>query len=776
LAVGAGAYQSVVKMELAGEFAPFGISSRAAFSFDHWTASNLWLLINAFSSAFPLPYCDFATNFTRVYKAEREANMSSNLDCIFRPKSIAVVGASAKKGTIGYVMLNNILRYNYKGNIYAVNPRADSIEGQKCYHSVGDLPERPDLAIIAVPRDLVAQALEECGIASIPGAIAITAGFKEIGGEGIEKEKEILEVIQKYRIRMVGPNCYGVINTEKEYSLNATFSKLNPLRGKVAFLSQSGALGEVVLDYTNRLNLGISMFISIGNKADISDIEILQYWESDHNIDAILLYMENIESPAEFMQVTRRITATKPIIAIKAGRTESGARAVSSHTGVLAGGDVGIGAFFEKCGIVRANSFEELFDIAMAVTSQPIPKGDRLAIITNAGGPAILQTDAVETLGLKMAKFEQRTVDFLRSNLLPMAAVTNPVDVIASGGPDSYAAATQAALLDPNVDALIIIFVPPILVDHKAVIDAFIGSIQQYQNGKTVVCCLMGSPSGIAGREDLAASNIPVFTFPDGAARAISGLVRYRQLQRRTESPVRQFNGDKSRVRQIIKSARDAGRSFIMGPDGMAILTAYGIRIPNSGKVGRLDELKDAVSRLTPPYVMKIDDPEIVHKTETGGVILNLNTPDDAAAAFEIMRGKFARPDGSFWGVMLQEMVTGGIETIIGMNRDPTVGPLVMFGLGGISVEVMKDVAFKVIPLSESDADDLIRSINGYRLLSGFRGAPPIDFDGLRETILRLSQLVADFPDFESLDINPFIASSVECRSVAVDARFVLRA
>ena len=713
--------------------------------------------------------------------------MSINLDCIFRPKSIAVVGASTRKGTIGYVMLNNLIRNNYRGKIYPVNPKADNIDGIKCYHSIAELPERADQAIVVVPRDLVAQSVDECGKAGIPGVVAITAGFKEIGGEGIQKEKEVVDIIRKYGMRMVGPNCYGVINTESAYSLNGTFSKLNPIPGRVAFLSQSGALGEVVLDYTNRLNLGISMFISIGNKADISDIEVLQYWENDPGTEVILVYIENIENPAEFMHAAKRITSHKPIIAVKAGRTESGAKAISSHTGVLAGGDVGIDAFFEKCGIVRAYSFEELFDIAMALANQPIPRGDRVAVITNAGGPGILATDAIETLGLKMARFEPKTIEYLRANLLPMAAVTNPIDVIASGGPEAYGAATQASLQDANVDALVVVFVPPIMIDHKAVLNNVIDKVKQYQNGKTIVACLMGSPRGIAGTEDLIANNIPVYAFPDGVARAFAGMTKYRQIRSKPVAEVLHFDVDKNRVSEIIDNTKKGGQKFIMGPEGMAILSAYGIKVPGSARATTEQELKAALSKLTPPYVMKTDDPQAVHKTEVGGVVLNLTTPDDALAAFNDMRRRFTRPDSLFCGVMVQEMVTGrsgseepsgsksGIETIIGMNFDSSVGPLMMFGLGGISVEVMKDVAFRVNPLSKGEVAEMIKSIKGYKLLSGFRGAPPVDFEALEETMLRLSQLIVDFPELESFDINPFIASPEKGRSMAVDARFVLK-
>jgi acetyl coenzyme A synthetase (ADP forming)-like protein len=701
--------------------------------------------------------------------------MAGALDKIFKPKSIAVVGASTKEGTIGFVILNNLLRYNFRGKIYPINPKADSILSLKCFRSVLDVPDEIDQAIIVVSRDLVKPSLEECGQKGIGGIVTITAGFKEIGGEGIAKEEELMDIVRRFGMRMVGPNCYGIVNTDPSYSLNGTFSKLNPLHGKVAFLSQSGALGEVVLDYTNRLNLGISKFISIGNKADISDIDVLKYWQDDPATDVILLYLENIENAEKLLAISREITRKKPIIAVKAGRTASGARAISSHTGVLAGGDVGTGAFFDKCGILRAMSFEELFDGAMAFANQPLPEGDRIAVITNAGGPGVLATDAVESLGLKMARFEQETINFLRANLLPVAAVTNPIDVISSGGPEAYGAAVQAALLDPNVDGLIVIFVPPILVDHKAILNAVIDKVEKYADGKTVLSCLMGSPSGISGTEDLIAHNIPVYTFPDGAARGMRAMWQYRRILERPISKPIVFEIDQKRVREIVDSTVASGQKHIVGLDAMSILDAYGIGVAASARIKSIAELNGPLAKLKFPIAMKIDDPAVVHKTDRGGVILNIDSRDMARKAFETLRSKIADQSGEIAGIMIQEMISGGYETIIGMNRDPSVGPLMMFGLGGISVEIMKDVAFRITPVTENEAREMIRSIKGYRLLSGYRGMAAANIGILEETILRLSQLAVDYPEIESFDVNPFIVRSEGEVSAAVDARFVLK-
>jgi acetyl coenzyme A synthetase (ADP forming)-like protein len=701
--------------------------------------------------------------------------MSQTLDAIFRPRSIAVVGASTKEGNVGYVILNNLQRFNYKGQIYPVNPRAEFVGSLKCYSSVLNIPDKVDLAIIVVPRDFVKQAVEDCGEKGISGVIIITSGFKEIGGEGIQKERELLEIVRKYGMRMVGPNCYGALNADPEYSVNATFSKLNPLRGKVAFLSQSGALGEVVIDYTNRLNLGLSMFISIGNKADISDIDVLQYWRDDPETQVILMYMENIENPQEFIKITREIVAHKPILAVKAGRTVSGARAISSHTGVLAGGDVGTNAFFDKCGIIRATSIEEVFDIAIALSNQPLLKGDRVAVITNAGGPGILATDAIESLGLKMARFEQETIAFLRDHLSPMAAVENPIDVIAAGGSDAYGAAVEASLRDKNVDAVIVIFVPPILVDHRAVINAIIEKVEKFQNGKTVLSCLMGSPSGIAGSEDLIQHNIPIYAFPEGAARAIQGMNAYRKRLEQPEGKIIQFDVDKMKAQIIIDAGINSKQKFLMGLEALEILSAYGIRTPGTIRITSESELKEALQELHMPLAMKIDDPAVVHKTDSGGVILKLNSIAEVKSAFDNMKRNFSSSDHKFAGVILQEMVTGGIETIIGMNYDPSLGPLMMFGLGGINVEIMKDVAFKVFPLTDSEAEEMIKSIKGYKLLSGYRGSTAVDISAIEETLLRLSQLAGDFPILESFDVNPFIVVTDRQKSMAVDARFVIK-
>jgi len=701
--------------------------------------------------------------------------MTSSLDGIFRPKSIAVIGASTKKGSIGREILHNLIDSEFNGKVFPVNPKASVIHSIKCYSTILDVPDAVDLAIIIVPRDHVKIALEQCGEKGVKGVVVITSGFKEIGEKGAQKELELMEIIRKYDMRMVGPNCFGVLNTDTDFSMNATFSKTKPLVGKVGFMSQSGALGEAILDYASQIKLGFSMFASVGNKADISGNNLLQYWRDDPNTEIILLYLENFGDPYRFTKIARSVTRKKPVIAVKAGRTAAGAKAISSHTGVLAGMDIGTDALFSQCGVLRVSSVDELFDVALALSNQDLPKGDRIAIITNAGGPGILAADAIESLGMQMAVFENKTLKHLRDNLPEVAAVNNPVDVIASGGPDSYREAMDAVLSDKNVDAVIVIFVPPIVVDHRAVIEAIVEMIEKHKNNKTVLGCFMSAPELISGSEELTKHHIPIYTFPESAAKAMSAMVRYRKWIERPEGKTIEFEVNKAEVKRILNDAAKSKKKIIVGDEALSILNAYGVEVAKSVKAKTQADIKKAVSKLKFPLVMKIDDPDVTHKTDVGGVMADLRDQNEVIDALEVMKSKFGRSKRGFAGVVLQEMVKGGVETIIGMNYDPSFGPLMMFGLGGIYVEVMKDVAFKVHPLTDFDAKEMIQSIKGYPLLTGFRGTAPVNLKVLEKTLLRISQLFSDFPIFESFDVNPFIVTTKGEKSRAVDARFVLK-
>lgn len=700
--------------------------------------------------------------------------LQQQLDYFFKPQSIAVIGATSKEFTIGRAILHNMVINEFNGKIFPVNPKAEVIHSLKCYRSVLDIPDSVDMAVIMVKKELVAETLEQCGQKGIKAAITITSGFKEIGGAGVAEEKRVLEIAQKHNIRMIGPNCFGIFNTASEISLNATFSKTKPRRGKVAFISQSGALGEAILDYAYQIGLGFSLFASIGNKADLTENDFLEYLENDPNTEIILLYMENFADARGFSEIAARVARKKPIMAIKSGRSQAGAKAISSHTGVLATPDAGVQAMFEQCGIIRVETVDGLFDFTLAFVHQPLPKSNRVGIITNAGGPGIMATDAAVKAGLEVASLNEETTKYLRANLSDMAAVGNPIDVIASGGADSYRAAMEACFSDPNVDSIICIFVPPIVTDHLAVNKAIAETIDKHKNSKPVVGCFMNVPEIIAGSDELIKRNVPIYTFPEAAARAVSGMVRYSNFLNRPESKTAAFKVDKPAAAKIIESAVRAGTKAIMGQEAIAILEAYGINTAKTAPVKTLEQLKQISPKIGYPQVMKLDDPNVIHKTDVGGVALNLKSLDDATAAFNRMAEKLSGPQG-FAGVIIQQMIKGGVETIIGMNRDSSFGPLLMFGLGGVSVEIMKDVAFRVYPLTDNDADAMIRGIKGFKLLSGFRGSKPSDLDTLKETILRLSQLSGDFPQIESFDLNPFLSGDTKANSVAVDARFILK-
>ncbi len=569
--------------------------------------------------------------------------MDKSLDGIFRPKSIAVIGASTRKGTIGREILHNLIENEFNGKVFPVNPKASVIHSIKCYSTVLDVPDAVDLAIIIVPRDSVRMILEQCGEKGVKGVVVITSGFKETGEEGAKRELELLEIVRRYNMRMVGPNCFGVLNADPNYSMNATFSKTKPPVGNVGFMSQSGALGEAILDYADRLHLGISMFASVGNKADVSGNDILAYWEDDPNTELILLYLENFGDPRCFTRIARGITRKKPIVAVKAGRTAAGARAVSSHTGALAGLDVGADALFDQCGVQRVSSVDELFDVAIAFANQPVPKGDRIAIITNAGGPGILATDAVVSLGMKMATFEPKTLRNLKANLPPIAAVNNPIDVIAAGGPDSYRAAMDAVLSDKNVDGVIVIFVPPIVVDHEAVIRTIVEMIARYKNNKTVLGCFMGVPDGIAALKEMAKHKIPIYTFPESAAKAMWAMTRYRKWIERPEGKIPDFKVKKDRVRKIVDGAAKAKRQILLGEEALEILDAYGVAVARSMKARSLKDMTEAVSKLGFPLVMKIDDPNITHKTDVGGDVTYLRTRLELEDAFRKKKKRFRK-------------------------------------------------------------------------------------------------------------------------------------
>lgn len=701
----------------------------------------------------------------------KSSGTPERLDVIFRPRSIAVIGASRRRGSIGHEILHNLIEHDFQGVVFPVNPTARVIHSIKAYPSVLDIPDPVDLAIIVVPYRHVLQVVDECGRKGVRGLVVISAGFREVGGEGIAREEALLEIVREHDMQLVGPNCMGVINTEPSVSMNATFAPTFPPPGPIGFMSQSGALGVTILDHARELGLGISMFVSVGNKADVSGNKLIEYWGRDPGTRLIVMYNESFGDPRRFTRLARQVTKEKPILAVKAGRTRTGARAASSHTGALAGMDVAVDALFEQCGVIRATTLEELFDFAMAFSNQPVPRGDRVAIITNAGGPGILTADACESLGLEIAPLTEETRARLRAEVPEEASVQNPVDLIASADAAIYSVALDIVLQDPTVDAAIAIFVPPVQVDTGAVA-AGIAEIVARHEDKTVLGCLMGKKGLHVGMSELKRQKIPVYMFPESAARALAAMTRYRRWCERPLGEVVEFTVDRERATAAIASARTDGREHLSLGEVEEVLGAYGIPLAGSRFAASANAAVQAAEKLGWPVALKVESAAVVHKSDVGGVRLGLGNADEVRAAFAEIESAVGA--GRMEGVRVQRMVEGGRETVIGMTNDRLFGPLVMFGLGGIHVEVLKDVVFRIAPISGIDAAEMVRSLRADALLTGVRGEPPVAFGALEEAILRVSQLVLDLPEIAEMDVNPFLAFPERERCVAVDGRIRL--
>lgn len=694
----------------------------------------------------------------------------NGLDKIFKPRTIAVIGASRKKLTIGREIIHNLIINDFNGPIYPVNPNADSIHSLRCYPTVNDIPGEVDLAIITVPKTHAMRVIDECGAKGIRGLIVITAGFREVGEEGMRREQELVEKIKGYGMRMIGPNCMGVINTDEQVSMNATFSPTQPIPGKIAFISQSGALGVAILENAAALNLGISSFASIGNKANVSGNDLLEYWRDDKQTHVILMYLESFGNPKRFIEIARSITRFKPIITVKSGRTTAGAMAASSHTGALAGTDVIVDAMLQQAGVIRVESIEQLFDLAMAFDKQPLPQGDRVAILSNAGGPAIMATDALISHGMRLAEFAPRTKEALRAVVSPEASVNNPVDTTASGNAEIYAQALDIMLTDPNVDSILVIFVPPITVHTKDMAREILAMNRKYPE-KTMLCCFMSQD-----KESISAmrkSGIPVYIFPESAILALSAMNDHRKWRLKKEGTTRHFEFDKKKIDGVIGHAKKAGRGFLDPEEVFTILECCGFRTAGHTIVQNENEAAVFARSLKNPVVLKVVSSEIVHKSDVGGVKVDLRTEDEVRAGYRSIMENLRKKglDGKVQGMLVQEMVKGGKEIVLGVNRDRMFGPVIMAGLGGIYVEVLKDVSFKIAPLTDTDAREMIESLRSYPLLKGVRGEKPVHIPTVVEYIQRLAQLATDFETILEIDMNPLMLfeSGQDCK--VVDAR-----
>lgn len=699
-----------------------------------------------------------------------------NIDKFFTPRSIAVIGASTSPDKLGYAVLKNLVEGGYiqTGRVFPINTKADQILGLKAFPSVSAVPDEIDLAVIVIPYSYVPPVLHECGEKGIPSVIVISAGFREAGHDGLERELELVEIATQYDIRLIGPNCLGVIDTNTP--LNASFAAGTPPTGPMAFMSQSGALGTAVLDIALAGRLGMSKFVSLGNKADVDEIDLLRAWQHDPNTRVIMIYSEGMSNGHRFIEVAREVTRDKPVVAIKSGVTKSGSRAVSSHTGSLAGSEQAYQAAFHQAGVLRVNSMEELFDVSTAIGYQPPLKGDRIAIVTNAGGPGILATDALERAELTMARFEGETIQSLIKYLPDAASAANPVDVLGDARSDRYKYAIQTVIEDPNVDGLLVLLTPQAMTEIEETATA-IGEVSKTTN-KPILACFMGEKMVKNGIDILTQYEVPNYPFPERAAGSFRAMADYRNILSRPIPEFLNFDVDRNAVSEIFDRIRKEGRFSIGDSEARGVLEAYGLRIPQSMLATTPEEAIRYAAELGYPVVLKIASPDILHKTDVGGVKVGLNNAEDVRDAYELMVYRAQRyvPEARIWGCLVQEMVpSGGIEVLVGMNRDPQFGPLVTFGLGGIYVETLKDVTFRVAPFSKLEAGEMIQEIRAHSLLDGIRGKPPADKEAIIDTLLRIGQLVLDFPEIVELDINPLVVYEKGQGVIAIDMRLILK-
>lgn len=697
------------------------------------------------------------------------------LEHFFNPRSIAVIGASANPAKLGYAVMRNLVQggLSREGKIYPININGCEIFGIQSYKSVFDVRESIDLAVIVIPYPIVPASLKECGQKGIPAAIIISAGFREAGMDGLERELQLVEIAKEYNIRLIGPNCLGIIDTFTP--LNASFAAGMPPSGPMAFMSQSGALGTAVLDIALSGRLGLSKFVSLGNKADINENDLLQAWVSDENTRVILIYSEGMPNGQDFIKIAREVTPKKPIIAIKSGVTQSGSRAVSSHTGSLAGSEQAYQAAFQQAGIIRADSMESLFDMALAIGYQPILKGDNIAIITNAGGPGILATDAMERAGLSIAKLDTLTIHNLEQFLPDAASAANPVDVLGDALANRYLFALKEVINDPNVDGLLVLLTPQAMTEIEKTAKE-IGNIAKLRQ-KPILACFMGETKVKPGIEILSSCHVPNYPFPERAACAFRALSDYRKIQQRPKPQVVHFDINREVIQKLFDQVRLEGRVTIGEAESRKILHAYGLKIPKSRLAKTPEEAVEIANQMNYPVVLKISSPDILHKTDVGGVKVGLVNSEEVFDAFELMMYRVNRyiPDARIWGCLVQEMVPpGGLEILIGMNRDPQFGPLVTFGLGGIYVETLKDVSFRIAPFAPEEAEQMLNEIRASALLNGVRGKPAVDKKAIIDAILRISQLVQDFPEIAELDINPLVVYPQGQGAIALDMRIVL--
>ena len=690
------------------------------------------------------------------------------LDALFKPKSIAVIGASQKDLSIGNVIIKNLVHYGYTGDIYPINPKMDEIRGIRAFPTIFDVPGNIDLAHVIIPAKMVPQAIEDCGKRGIKAVIINSAGFSENGEEGIALQKEFLDIAKKYGVRIFGPNCQGIINTDPEFRAYCDFTFTFPRPGNISIVALSGGVGAFIMQSLYDLDIGMRLYASNGNACDVSIADVISYYGDDEQTKAIILYTEGLSDPLDFMDVARKVARKKPILAMKSGRTEEGAKAAASHTGSLAGVDISTELIFEKTGILAFNNEQDLCQAAMAFATQPYPKGNRVGIITNTGGPAVIATDELVQSGLQLPPLSERAKSILQSSMLPEATIGNPIDVVATGSGKHFRAALDVLMDEETIDSIFISFVTAPFTDTNDVARNIVEVSQMRK--KPVVCNFMTNLSLERFQETAAIlkeGGVPCYSFPTAAAKALGALYRYGAIREREIGEPRLFDGINKKIAEIsLNQAKKEGRSFLAADRVYDILTAYGIPVAPWWLANDLEEAESAAGNIGYPVVLKAEASAIVHKSDMGGVAINLKNTGELQAAATQMKSRFGENGLKF---LVQKFLPGGKELIAGVSTKPGLGHMVMFGLGGIYVEVLKDVVFKLAPVTEIEAGEMLRSIKAARLLDGVRGEAGINKYKVIDIIQRVSALVTDFPMITEMDMNPIIA--VNDHVYVVDAR-----
>lgn len=693
------------------------------------------------------------------------------LESLLYPNTVAVIGASRSPGKVGHAVVVNLINSGYQGAIIPVNPQAGTVLGLPCYASLEAYGQPIDMAVIVVPPPAVKPALESAIRAGAKAVVVITAGFKEVGPEGAAMEQELVALCTNAGVRLMGPNCLGVLNMH--HRMNATFTASQPPVGGISVISQSGALCVAILDWAVKEKLGLGKVISIGNKADLNEADFLQALAEDPDTKVIASYLENIEDGNKFLQVAEEAAGIKPVVILKVGVTQAGAKAASSHTGSLAGADMAYGAAFKRAGVIRAENFEQLFDFARAFVAQPLPQGNRVCVITNAGGPGIMAADAAETIGLRMVSPAEEIRQRLREALPAAASVGNPVDVIGDADPDRYMAAFELVQQDETIDGIIVLVTPQNMTQPLALAQRLSAA---HQGTKPVLAAFMGGEEVSAATDHLMAAGIPNYPSPERAVSALKAMCDYSAWRNRPPRIVARFGVNRRRVDRVIQWHVRSGNKQVGEVEAKEILRAYDFNIL-AGQIARnADEAVEIAERIGYPVVLKICSPDIIHKSDFGGVRINLANAEQVRDAFDLMMVRIQRraPSAHLRGAFVEKMGTRGREVILGMTRDPNFGPLLMFGLGGIFVEVMKDVTFYLAPITQDEAMQMLKGTRSYALLKGARGQAPVDLEAIARALQRISQLATDYPQIMELDINPFIVGPVGMRAYVADARMSL--